>query len=238
MLVEVKESNKKYLPLEDRSEYVKSVTWVEDKDIRAIAESIIQPPSKNAGSSYRIIEYYDKSKEDTVYKHVTYENYLEIVSLMTHLSDNYNTRLYDESGYKVVEHDYDSYALVRQWDFNIHSSIDPEPSEVPEDVVNNAVIQAFANDYDNDDDDKSKGNYDVFIRVKVQSTDKLKYLTLKYSDIFCVYKEIHEKEIGVNKYYLVLNSTESQKLTLYVIDRDDYDNLTIHGVKCFCNIVR
>lgn len=231
MLVEVKESNKKYLTAEDRSEYVKSITWVEDKDIRAIAESIIQPPSKNAGSSYRIIEYYDKSKEDTVYKHVTYENYLEIVSLMTHLSDNYNTRLYDESGYKVVEHDYDSYALVRQWDFNIPNSIEPKPSEVPEDVDNSKILQAFDNDYDD-------AAYDVVIRAKLESTNESTILRLNYSDIFCVYKEIHEKGYGMNKWYLVLNSTENQKLPLYLINADDYDLVVLHDVKCFSNIVR
>ncbi|QHJ85608.1 MAG: hypothetical protein [Bacteriophage sp.] len=222
MLVEVKESNKKYLPLEDRSEYVKSVTWVEDKDIHAIAESIIQPPSKNAGSSYRIIEYYDKSKEDTVYKHVTYENYLEIVSLMTHLSDNYNTRLYDESGYKVVEHDYDSYALVRQWDFNIPNSIEPKPSKVPEDVgKTDEVLQAFDNDYD------------VVIRAEIQDTDKVKLLSLNYSDILCVYCESYGHSYELNEYYLVLNDTIDPDSTLYTIDRDDYDDLTTHGVKHF-----
>ena len=151
---------------------------------------------------------------------------------MTHLSNNYNTRLYEERGYKVVEHDYDSYALVRQWDFNILRDIEPKPSATPEDVDNSKVLQAFDNDYDD------AAAYDVVIRARVQSTDKVKLLKLKYSDIFCVYKEIHEKGNGMNKWYLVLNSTENQKLTLYVIDRDDYDDLTINGVKCFCNIVR
>lgn len=227
MLVEVKESNKKYLTAEDRSEYVKSITWVEDKDIRAIAESIIQPPSKNAGSSYRIIEYYDKSKEDTVYKHVTYENYLEIVSLMTHLSDNYNTRLYDESGYKVVEHDYDSYALVRQWDFNIQRSIEPKPSEVPEDVgKTDEVLQAFDNDYNDD-------VYNVVIRGEVQGTDKVKLLKLKYSDILCAYCESYTNDYELNEYCLVLNDTKDPDSTLYTIDRDVYDELTTHGVKHF-----
>lgn len=227
MLVEVKESNKKYLPLEDRSEYVKSVTWVEDEDIRAIAESIIQPPSKNAGSSYRIIEYYDKSKEDTMYKNVTYENYLEIVSLMTHLSENYNTRLYEERGYKVVEHDYDSYAIVRQWDFNIPRDIDPKPSATPEDVDNSKVLQAFDNDYNDD------AAYDVVIRAGVQGTDKVKLLKLKYSDIFCVYCESYGHYYELDEHYLVLNDTKDPNSTLYTIDRDDYDDLTIHGVKHF-----
>lgn len=227
MLVEVKESNKKYLTAEDRSEYVKSVTWVEDEDIRTIFESIIQPPSKNAGSSYRLIEYYDKSKEDTVYKNVTYENYLEIVSLMTHLSDNYNTRLYEERGYKVVEHDYDSYALVRQWDFNIQRSIEPKPSEVPEDVgKTDEVLQAFDNDYNDD-------VYNVVIRGEVQGTDKVKLLKLKYSDILCAYCESHTNDYELDEHYLVLNDTKDPNSTLYTIDRDDYDDLTAHGVKHF-----
>lgn len=221
MLVEVKESNKKYLPLEDRSEYAKSVTWVEDEDIRTIAVYIIQPPSKNAGSSTSLIEYYDKSKEDTVYKNVTYENYLEIVSLMTHLSDNYNTRLYQERGYKVVEHDYDSYALVRQWDFNIQRSIEPKPSEVPEDIDKSKILQAFDNDYD------------VVIKAGVQGTDKVKFLSLNYSDILCVYCESYGHYYELNEHYLVLNDTIDTNSTLYTIDRDDYDDLTTHGVKHF-----
>lgn len=221
MLVEVKESNKKYLPLEDRSEYVKSVTWVEDKDIHSITESIIQPPSKNAGSSYRLIVYYDKSKEDTVYKNVTYENYLEIVSLMTHLSDNYNTRLYDESGYKVVEHDYDSYALVRQWDFNIPRDIEPNPSATPEDVDKSKILQAFDNDYD------------VVIKAGVQGTDKVKLLSLNYSDILCVYCESYGHYNELNEHYLVLNDTIDPNSTLYTIDYKDYSRLISHGVKHF-----
>lgn len=226
MLVEVKESSKKYLPLEDRSEYVKSVTWVEDKDIHSIAESIIQPPSKNAGSSYRLIVYYDKSKEDTVYKNVTYENYLEIVSLMTHLSDNYSTHLYEESGYKVVEHDYDSYALVRYWDFNIPRDIEPNPSATPEDVDNSKILQAFDNDYNDD-------VYNVVIRGEVQDTDKVKLLKLKYSDILCAYCESHTNDYELNEYCLVLNDTKDPDSTLYTIDRDVYDELTTHGVKHF-----
>lgn len=232
MLVEVKESNKEYLTAEDRSEYVKSVTWVEDEDIRTIFESIIQPPSEHAGNSSRLIEYYDKSKEDTVYKCITYENYLEIVSLLTHLSDNYNTRLYEGHAYEAVKHDYDNYALVRQWDFNIHSSIEPKPSEVPEDVgKTDEVLQAFDNDYND-------AAYDVLIRAKLESTNESTILRLNYSDIFCVYKEIHEKGYGMNKWYLVLKSTENQKLPLYLIDADDYDLVVLHDVKCFSNIVR
>lgn len=221
MLVAIKESSKEYLTAEDRSEYVKSVTWVEDEDIRTIFESIIQPPSEHAGNSSRLIEYYDKSKEDTVYKCITYENYLEIVSLMTHLSDNYNTRLYEERGYKVVEHDYDSYALVRQWDFNIQSNIEPKPSEVPEDVDKNKILQAFDNDYD------------VVIRAEIQGTDKVKLLSLNYSDILCIYCESYGHSYELNEYYLVLNDTIDPDSTLYTIDRDDYDDLTTHGVKHF-----
>lgn len=221
MLVEVKESSKKYLPLEDRSEYVKSVTWVEDKDIHSITESIIQPPSKNAGSSYRLIVYYDKSKEDTVYKNVTYENYLEIVSLMTHLSDNYNTRLYQERGYKVVKHDYDSYALVRQWDFNIPRDIEPNPSATPEDVDKSKILQAFDNDYD------------VVIKAGVQGTDKVKLLSLNYSDILCVYCESYGHYNELNEHYLVLNDTIDPNSTLYTIDYKDYSRLISHGVKHF-----
>lgn len=221
MLVAIKESNEEYLTAEDRSEYVKSVTWVEDEDIRTIFESIIQPPSEYAGNSSRLIEYYDKSKEDTVYKNVTYENYLEIVSLMTHLSDNYNTRLYEERGYKVVEHGYDSYALVRQWDFNIQSSIEPEPSEVPEDVDNSKVLQAFDNDYD------------VVIKAGVQGTDKVKLLSLNYSDILCVYCESYGHYNELNEHYLVLNDTIDPNSTLYTIDYKDYSRLISHGVKHF-----
>lgn len=230
MLVAIKESNEEYLTAEDRSEYVKSVTWVEDEDIRTIFESIIQPPSEYAGNSSRLIEYYDKSKEDTVYKNVTYENYLEIVSLMTHLSDNYNTRLYEERGYKVVEHGYDSYALVRQWDFNIQSSIEPEPSEVPEDVDNSKVLQAFDNDYD---DDKSKDNYDILIVVRVPNTTKPQWLRLNYSDIFCAYCESYTNDYAPDKYYLVLNDTKDPELTLYTIRKLDYLELIQHGVKHF-----
>lgn len=221
MLVAIKESNEEYLTAEDRSEYVKSVTWVEDEDIRTIFESIIQPPSKYAGNSSRLIEYYDKSKEDTVYKNVTYENYLEIVSLMTHLSDNYNTRLYEERGYKVVEHGYDSYALVRQWDFNIQSSIEPEPSEVPEDVDNSKILQAFDNDYD------------VVIKAGIQGTDKVKLLSLNYSDILCVYCESYGHYNELNEHYLVLNDTIDPNSTLYTIDYKDYSRLISHGVKHF-----
>jgi len=221
MLVAIKESNEEYLTAEDRSEYVKSVTWVEDEDIRTIFESIIQPPSEYAGNSSRLIEYYDKSKEDTVYKNVTYENYLEIVSLMTHLSDNYNTRLYEERGYKVVEHGYDSYALVRQWDFNIQSSIEPEPSEVPEDVDNSKILQAFDNDYD------------VVIKAGVQGTDKVKLLSLNYSDILCVYCESYGHYNELNEHYLVLNDTIDPNSTLYTIDYKDYSRLISHGVKHF-----
>lgn len=222
MLVEVKESNKEYLTAEDRSEYVKSVTWVEDEDIRTIFESIIQPPSEHAGNSSRLIEYYDKSKEDTVYKCITYENYLEIVSLMTHLSDNYNTRLYEGHAYEAVKHDYDNYALVRQWDFNIHSSIEPKPSEVPEDVdKDNKILQAFDNDYD------------VVIKAEIQDTDKVKLLSLNYSDILCIYCESYGHSYELNEYYLVLNDTIDPDSTLYTIDRDDYDDLTTHGVKHF-----
>lgn len=221
MLVAIKESNEEYLTAEDRSEYVKSVTWVEDEDIRTIFESIIQPPSEYAGNSSRLIEYYDKSKEDTVYKNVTYENYLEIVSLMTHLSDNYNTRLYEERGYKVIEHGYASYALVRQWDFNIQSSIEPKPSEVPEDVDNSKILQAFDNDYD------------VVIKAGVQGTDKVKLLSLNYSDILCVYCESYGHYNELNEHYLVLNDTIDPNSTLYTIDYKDYSRLISHGVKHF-----
>lgn len=222
MLVEVKESNKEYLTAEDRSEYVKSVTWVEDEDIRTIFESIIQPPSEHAGNSSRLIEYYDKSKEDTVYKCITYENYLEIVSLMTHLSDNYNTRLYEGHAYEAVKHDYDNYALVRQWDFNIHSSIEPKPSEVPEDVdKDNKILQAFDNDYD------------VVIKAGVQGTDKVKLLSLNYSDILCVYCESYGQYYELNEHYLVLNDTIDPNSTLYTIDSKDYSRLISHGVKHF-----
>lgn len=140
---------------------------------------------------------------------------------MTHLSDNYNTRLYEERGYKVVEHGYDSYTLVRQWDFNIQSSIEPEPSEVPEDVDNSKILQAFDNDYD------------VVIKAGVQGTDKVKLLSLNYSDILCVYCESYGHYNELNEHYLVLNDTIDPNSTLYTIDYKDYSRLISHGVKHF-----